>query len=756
MSWSSVELITAIDLAVIAVGIHVGILACRRRGLVDMSGMTGGLGLVAAGLFLIVAFFAADLFGLWLLPHFIAPKAAMSASETLRLNFGWFVLPIAACVIALGLARASRAESTEQSRASEIGPGEGAERYRLLIEASPDAILVTGHDRMITFANSAAVGLFGAESVDRLIGLNMLELVHPEDREDVEMRRRLVLQGVQPAFAVRRRLRLDGTEFYSESHGVPFIWGGGSAILIVVRDITERRLAEQALRKSEARFRDLIEGSHLGIQISAAGDRYLYVNQALLDLFGYASQQEIPRTRGSLIAGHDRERVDGYVDERRKGEHPPDIYEFDGLRKDATIVPVQVFVRRIVWEGRDAVQRTFIDLTERKEAEGKLRQAQKMEAVGQLTAGVAHDFNNLLTVVLGNLGFLQNEFEGRATRQHDLVRRATAAAKRGAELTQQLLAFSRKQSLKPEPLNVSKIVSGTTELLRRTLGEAIEIETVTDARLWLCEADPGQITDVLVNLSVNARDAMPDGGKLTIESANAQLDDDYAASQIEVEPGQYVMLSVTDTGTGMPPEVKEKAFEPFFTTKEVGKGTGLGLSMVYGFVKQSGGHVAICSEEGEGTTIKIYLPRIEAEENPAQEVSASTDNLRSRGETVFVVEDDPDLRTLAVDMLTELDYAVLQAETGASALEQLQTAGTVNLLLTDVVLPGGMSGRELADEVQRRFKGIRVLYMSGYSEKAIIHHGRLDPGVELLQKPFSVTDLLYKVRSVLDAPLVDG
>jgi CheY-like chemotaxis protein len=358
---------------------------------------------------------------------------------------------------------------------------------------------------------------------------------------------------------------------------------------------------------------------------------------------------------------------------------------------------------------------------------------------------VAHDFNNMLAVIWGNAELLEDEVGA----DNPLLDTVVRAIKRGAELTQRLLAFSRKQVLNPEIINANSMIADITGLLRRTLEEHIDIETVDAADLWNCEVDRVQLENALVNLAINARDAMPNGGKLTIETANARLDDDYAAAQAEVRPGQYVMLAVTDTGSGMPPEVRDHVFEPFFTTKDVGKGTGLGLSMIYGFVKQSGGHVTVYSEEGEGTTFKLYLPR--STETEATERKPATDEVPvARDETVLVVEDDPDLRTLAVALLSNLGYQVMEAATGAAALEQLGTTARVNLLLTDVVLPGGMNGRELAAEAEQCAPGLPVLYMSGYTEDAIMHHGRLDADAKLLQKPFSKADLARAVRKILD------
>jgi CheY-like chemotaxis protein len=360
---------------------------------------------------------------------------------------------------------------------------------------------------------------------------------------------------------------------------------------------------------------------------------------------------------------------------------------------------------------------------------------------------VAHDFNNMLAVIWGNAELIQDELGKDNPRLAAVFR----AAERGSDLTQHLLAFSRIQVLRPEIINANNLISDTTGLLRRTLEEHIEVETVTAAGLWNCEVDPAQLENALVNLALNARDAMSEGGKLTIETANARLDDDYAAAQGDLTPGQYVMVAVTDTGIGMSPEIRSRIFEPFFTTKAVGDGSGLGLSMVYGFVKQSGGHVAVYSEEGEGTTIKLYLPRSTG--TVAVERAPESDEVPvARGETVLVVEDDPEVRSLAVSLLSNLGYKVMEAATGMAALERLEAATGVDLLLTDVVMPGGMNGRELATEVVRRNPEIKVLYMSGYTENAIAHHGRLDADAELLQKPFRGGDLARAVRRIFDRP----
>ena len=391
---------------------------------------------------------------------------------------------------------------------------------------------------------------------------------------------------------------------------------------------------------------------------------------------------------------------------------------------------------------------TLFDVTQRLRAESMLQQAQKMEAIGQLTGGVAHDFNNLLQVIMGNLNILAREMQGNepALRR---IRNALLGADRGASLTRHLLAFSRRQPLSPVPLNLGRLIREMTDMLRRSLGEHVQIETVIAGGLWNTLVDPSQVENAILNMAINARDAMPEGGKLTIEAGNAYLDDSYAAEHMEVTAGQYVMLALTDTGSGMTPEVMAHAFDPFFTTKEEGRGTGLGLSMVWGFVKQSGGHVKIYSELGQGTTIKVYLPR---EVRPEERAPISYDHSILGGrERVLVVEDDEQVRHAVVEMMTQLGYHAITAEDGDRALVLLQGGTVVDLLFTDVVIPGEVGSRELARRAKALLPGLKVLYTSGYTENAVIHHGRLDPGVELLSKPYAIEELARKVRSVLDA-----
>ncbi|WP_439595444.1 ATP-binding protein [Falsiroseomonas sp.] len=399
----------------------------------------------------------------------------------------------------------------------------------------------------------------------------------------------------------------------------------------------------------------------------------------------------------------------------------------------------------------------------RDRAEAQLRQSQKMEAVGRLTGGVAHDFNNLLTVVIGNLALARRrlgELEGQGdptarqaleTRIGRGIENALEGANRAATLTQRLLAFSRQQPLAPEAVDANRLVAGMSDLLRRTLGEDVEIETVLSGGLWRAHADPNQLESSLLNLAVNARDAMPGGGKLTIETANAHLDESYAAGREDVEAGQYVLICVSDTGSGMAPEVVSRAFEPFFTTKPVGQGTGLGLSQVYGFARQSGGHAAIYSEPGQGTTVKLYLPRLrEAEQPPpaAQRPQAAEPHL-APGATVLVVEDEEMVRDFAVAALAEAGCRPIAAADGPSALALLEAHPEVTLLFTDVVLAGGMNGRELAAAALARRPRLLVLFTTGYTRNAIIHHGRLDEGVNFLGKPYTAAALVERIGRLL-------
>jgi len=381
------------------------------------------------------------------------------------------------------------------------------------------------------------------------------------------------------------------------------------------------------------------------------------------------------------------------------------------------------------------------------EDEQKLRQTQKMEAVGHLTGGIAHDFNNILTVIIGMAEVLSEELAGNPASLAS-VRMIADAAQRGAEVTRHLLAFSRQQPLQPREADLNELVEDTVKLLRPTLGEQVEIQLALEDDAWSALVDPSHLTTALLNLAFNARDAMAEGGKLTLETSNVYLDDAYAAANADVRPGEYVMVAVSDTGSGIPEAIRDKVFEPFFTTKETGKGTGLGLSMVYGFVKQSNGHLKIYSEEGHGTSIKLYLPR--AIEKSQEREPLAAGELGGGGETILVVEDDPLVRQYASAQLAHLGYRAIVTANGPEALAEIKKGIAFDLLFTDVIMPGGMNGRQLADVVRALKPDMRVLFSSGYTEDAIFHHGRLDPGVLLLPKPYRRSDLARMIRLALE------
>lgn len=508
---------------------------------------------------------------------------------------------------------------------------------------------------------------------------------------------------------------------------------------------------EDELRMSGEYLRSFVEYASDMITVVESDGTLRFASPSVEAVLGFKPEEVVGMSAFDLVHPEDRAEVMALF---KKGIQDPDREERALLRyahRDGTWRHVEVVARNLL--NHPAVKGIVIvsrDITDLRQREDELRQARKMEAVGQLTGGVAHDFNNLLTVVIGNLELLEEEL-GEEGRLKEYVREAMKAANRGADLTQGLLAFSRRQPLRPRIVDLRKLVGGMVDLMRRTLGETIDIELVGASDLWNCEVDPTQLETVVLNLGINARDAMEDGGRLTIEFGNAHLDADYVEHHPYVEAGEYVMLAVADSGHGMEADVVEKAFEPFFTTKDVGRGSGLGLSMVYGFVKQSGGHVDLTSEPGEGTTVTIYLPRVHQTESAPDPKALPGPEPIGDGELILVVEDHGPLRALAVELLARLGYATLAAEDGHEALEVLRTEEGIAVLFTDVVLPGGMSGADLARQARDLRPDLKVLYTSGYSEDAVTQRGRLDPGVDLLEKPYGRSDLAFGVARALNA-----
>ena len=519
--------------------------------------------------------------------------------------------------------------------------------------------------------------------------------------------------------------------------------------------IINRTLAE--LEATQTRYRLLFDANPFPmVVVHRQSLSFLAVNDAAIERYGWSREQFLTMGIADLRPPPDvlPRRM---IDLARSGGGG--AATFPGQRhrtKDGTVIEVEITSRAIEFDGQPAALSLAMDVTERnrleqerRAREEQLRQSQKMEAVGQLTGGIAHDFNNLLAVIMANIEALEDEGDlGEVPRRR--LEGIGGAVGRAADLTRQLLSFSRKQPMRAQITDVNELVGGTSKLLQRSLGSQIEIELVLTNAPWSVNVDRPQLETALVNLCLNARDAMPAGGKLLVETRNVVLDESYAAQHLEVAAGDYAMLAVTDTGTGMPPDVLAKVFDPFFTTKEAGKGTGLGLSMVYGFIKQSNGHVEVQSEPGRGTTFRLYLPRsAEASDEVAPQEKSAT----PRGaERILVVEDEPGVRTIAVEQLKSLGYRVENAVDGAAGLEAFEAASQAyDLLLTDVMMPR-LDGKALAEAVAVRWPKTRIVFMSGYAESAIVHGGNIDVGVLLLSKPFRKRELAQMIRQALDAP----
>jgi PAS domain S-box-containing protein len=511
--------------------------------------------------------------------------------------------------------------------------------------------------------------------------------------------------------------------------------------------LIERARAERALQESEERYKLLFESNPQPMWVfDQETFRFLAVNEAAVRSYGYSREEFLSMTIKDIRPAEDVPALLENVAQAARGLDQAGAWRH--RKKDGTVLEVEITSHDIIFDGREAGLVLAADVTERRRLEEQILQSQKMEAVGRLAGGIAHDFNNLLTVITGYGDLLlKGQLDEQARRKAEEVRKA---AERAAGLTRQLLAFSRKQILQPKVISLNDVVSDVDKMLRRLIGEDVELVTLLGRGLDKVKADPGQVEQVVMNLAVNARDAMPQGGKLTVETGNVYLDDAYARRHATVTPGRYVMLAVSDTGTGMDEETQRRVFEPFFTTKEVGKGTGLGLSTVYGIVKQSGGHIWVYSEPGHGTTFKVYLPAAGgAGESLPKEFSTE----RPRGtETILLVEDEEAVRLLLLNILGAEGYTVLPASNGPDALRLCGgREGPIHLLVTDVVMPG-MSGRELAGRVTEECGGVKVLYMSGYTDDAVVRHGVLEEGAAFLQKPFTPEAVLRKVREVLDAP----
>ena len=577
-----------------------------------------------------------------------------------------------------------------------------------------------------------------------------LSIVHPDDRQRIGKEAAADFTEGRKGEHEFRWMGKDGRVVWVQAHTIVVCGEDGKPVGVrgVVTDITERKRSENELSTSEERYRDLVENAHDIIYSHDLEGNYTSINRAGEQITGYTREECMSLNLAATVAPEYLSKAQEMTRRKIAGERVT-AYEMEIVAKDGHRISVEANTKLVYRDGVPiGIQGIARDVTERKQLEEQLRQSQKMEAIGQLAGGVAHDFNNLLTAINGYSSLaLQRLEDGHPIKSY--LEEVKKAGDRAANLTRQLLAFGRKQILQPLALNLNSVVSDMNKMLRRLIGEDIVLTAKLDSGVGKVMADPGQIEQVLVNLIVNARDAMPRGGNLTIETRNVELDEEYGSKHVGVAPGKYVLLAVSDTGEGMSEEVRHRVFEPFFTTKEKGKGTGLGLSTVYGIVKQSGGNVWIYSEPGRGTTFKVYLPMAESE---PRELGEEVVEVAPRGgsENILLVEDEEVVRGLARRILEQAGYSVVEASKGAEALRFCAEHATgVDLLLTDVVMPE-MSGKELADQLRSKCPDLKIVFMSGYTDESIVHHGVLDSSVEFIQKPFTPAALIRKVREVLD------
>jgi len=639
------------------------------------------------------------------------------------------------------------AHDVTERRRTERALRQQTEERRRIFETSQDLIIITDANGLMTQVSPSAETILGFLP-DEMVGRNAGDFI---DAADLSVAR----AGMGALRRGRRARNSDFRFIHKDGRAVMLSWMATwsepvQRHFFIGRDMTETRLAQETLRESDQLARNIIETAlDAFVQTDETGTILNWNSQAE-KIFGWPRDDIIGEDFTDLIfAGADRDEIKAAIQcFLRSGPGPIERRrEIKVRRRNGTEFRAELSVTALKTRSGFVLNGFFRDLTDKIVAEERIRHAEKMEAIGQLTGGVAHDFNNILTVITGTIEILASAVE-KEPQLAAITRMIDEAAARGADLTQHLLAFARRQPLQPREVDVNTLIMNATKLLRPTLGEQIEIEAMFEDETCLATVDPNQLTTAIVNLALNARDAMPNGGKLILETGWAYLEENYAGLHDDVRPGRYALIAVSDTGSGIPAAIIDRVFDPFFTSKGPGKGTGLGLSMVYGLVKQSAGHIKLYSEEGHGTTIKIYLPPGSGG-SPGGEASVTT-IVKGGDETILVVEDDRLVREHALTQLRSLGYTTLQAANAAEALAVIAAGHRIDLLFTDMIMPGNMNGYQLASEVQRRGLGMKVLFTSGYTENTIIHHGRLDSGVLLLAKPYRKSEMARMIRKALD------
>lgn len=630
---------------------------------------------------------------------------------------------------------------------------ESQSRFQQFANDLPLVVWTANPNGDVDFVSNALTTYTGEDGRHLLNNQGWVALVHPDDEEVRIADWKLAIRELKD-FTTEFRIKSENGEYHwFLAHGRPVIDANGEAIKWygAAINIHDKKLLEQDLRNSEQRLRYLTQATTDAVWDWDPIKQKLWWSESMYTLFGFHPEKEAPTPDNWAARIHpdDRNNVVPSLIHAIDGDASDWEAEYRYKRNDGTYAYISD--RCFVIRDKDGTATRIVggmsDVTARKHMLDQIEQADRLHSIGQLTGGVAHDFNNLLTVILGNSELLVEGLNDQVNLQ-SLATVSRDAALRGSQLTQRLLAFARRQALEPRSVDIQFLLKDMESLLRRTLRENIDIEIVNAGGLWQALVDPAQLEGAILNLSLNARDAMPEGGKLTIETGNAYLDDSYAETHNEVKTGQYVLISICDTGEGISGENLSKVFDPFFSTKGVGKGTGLGLSMVYGLVKQSNGHIKIYSELEHGTTVKIYLPR--SVESEVTEPKNATVKVVGGTERILAVEDDELVREFVRNQLLVLGYHVLIAGNAEEALRILRSDEKVDLLFTDIVMPGDLNGRQLAEEAKKLRPELKVLYTSGYTENAIVHHGRLDPGVQLLSKPYRRNDLAKKIRHVLN------